>query len=342
MTAHVYPSAAPTDDLWTEEEFSEAWDGLGPLTVRVFVTLGLPEILVRGPQSVHLLARACAADPETLGLLLGYLAVRGVVETRDGGYGLSPQSFRLLRSHPEGISPWLDDSGPGALMDAALRDVTKAVLSGQDWFHRVRGQSFYDVMATTDFAELRGEHGTRLAETLLGTDLFEGAEQLVDVGGGDGSFLMAVLGGLPPHVTAVLLDLPSTVEGREAAVGSAGLSQRLTVVGGDFFASVSPCSGVMFLSNVLHNWSDEDARRILTTCSRALYPGARLVVIEGLTDRLPPRVATAMDLRMKLLCGGRERSGAAIDTLARHAGLRRSQTLELTPEHTALVYCHEA
>ncbi len=326
---------APT--VWSDDEFTEALDGLGPTVLRTAVALGIPDLLVPGPLTAADIAGQCGVQVEPLCMVLDYLAVRGVFAREGDRYASTSRSLRLLGRHPSGMAAWLNGTGPGALIDEALVRLGDSVRTGEPSFRSLHGRDFYDVMEGGGeggtFTGLRGELGQHLGEALAHSGLFDDTRHVVDVGGGDGS-LACALTSRHPGLEVVVLDRPAVV----AAAAARMQCPRVTPVAGDFFEGVPVAGDTLVLSNVLHNWGDLAARRILRSCADALLTGARVIVVEGPLDTVPARIATAMNLRMYVLCGGRERTTVQYDALLGHVGLARVDAVVLGGEHTALVY----
>jgi len=140
------------------------------------------------------------------------------------------------------------------------------------------------------------------------------ARRIVDVGGSRGTLLAWFLKAVP-EATGVLFDRPESLAAAPGFLASAGVADRTELVPGDFLSEV-PDGDVHVLSQVLHNWDDENIRRIIANCARAARPGGSLVVIEYVLPPVPePVVGQVMDVLMMVLLGGRER------TLDEHRGL---------------------
>jgi hypothetical protein len=135
----------------------------------------------------------------------------------------------------------------------------------------------------------------------------------VDVGGGNGSLLVALMG-REPGLRGVVFDLPETTRD-EAALGD-----RISFVEGSFFDRV-PEGDVYVLSTILHDWDDERAGAILATIGRAAPAGARLLVVESVVrPGNEPDGAKWLDLLMLAFAGGRERDEAQWRALLEGAG----------------------
>jgi O-methyltransferase involved in polyketide biosynthesis len=147
--------------------------------------------------------------------------------------------------------------------------------------------------------------------------------RLVDVGGGYGILLGAALRAAP-GLRAVLVDQPAVVEQARRRLEAEGVAERCQLVAGDFFGSVPAGADAYLLSRVLHDWADDEARRVLATCRSAMGPGSRLLVVEAL---LPERArdqpaVIRMDLHMLVLLGAREHTEAQYRRLLAETGFR--------------------
>jgi hypothetical protein len=148
---------------------------------------------------------------------------------------------------------------------------------------------------------------------------WRGDETVVDVGGGNGSLLVALLH-RQPGLQGIVFDLPETVRDEEA------LGDRIEFVEGSFFESV-PEGDVYVLSTILHDWDDERAAAILRTIHAGAPPGARLLLLEAVVPAgNEPGGGKWLDLLMLALFGGRERNEAQWKTLL---GAKGFETLSI-------------
>jgi hypothetical protein len=277
---------------------TELWDFLrGSLMTKALaavVDAGVPEALADGPRPVSELQ----GDPDTLHRLLRALASDGVFrETAPGVFEHTEQS-RLL------LSPGWSEFAHlfGGVFFEATTDLD-ASTSGPPFPGRF-GTGFWEWLAehpaerATFDAAMAGER-LRPAERLADLEWRKG-EVVVDVGGGNGALLAALIQ-RRPELRGIVLDLPETVRD-EAALGD-----RIQFVAGSFFESV-PAGDAYLLSGILHDWPDEDAAKILRTMRSAAPSHARLLINESVIK--PGNDADGakwLDLLMLALAGGRER-----------------------------------
>lgn len=146
-------------------------------------------------------------------------------------------------------------------------------------------------------------------------------KSIVDVGGGKGHFIRAILAA-HPAVRGVLLDLPNVVEGLSG-------DARLEIRGGDFFKDELPACDAYFLMNVIHDWDDKDSIAILKNVRRAARPGAKLQLAEiPLTDEPVLNAATMNNVYMMAFAAGRERTEAQYAALMSVAGWRLERVVK--------------
>jgi hypothetical protein len=278
------------------------WDALrGGLVTRALglvADLGIAHALVDGPKTVSELARKSGADPETLHRLLRALASDDVfTEDAPGLFRNTPASALLTR---DGWNDFAHLFG-----GAWLRTVAELDTTGAPSFPRLFGADFWSWLAAhpperAAFDSAMGQGWQRRLERLESVE-WRGDETVVDIGGGNGSLLTALLEG-HPGMRGIVFDLPETVRDETA------LGDRCAFVAGSFFEAV-PTGDVFILSTVLHNWDDASALRILRTIRAAAGETARLVLLEGVIEPgNEPDGAKWLDLLMLALLAGRERT----------------------------------
>ncbi|GAA4508119.1 methyltransferase [Actinoallomurus oryzae] len=152
-----------------------------------------------------------------------------------------------------------------------------------------------------------------------------GVSTVVDVGGADGRFVLALMAA-DPGLRGQVLDLPHAVEDARREAGNRGLSERFSAVAGDFFAEV-PAADLYLLKTVLHDWDDDRAITILRNCRSAVNEGGRALVVETVVGEIGrPDFAALSDMAMLCVTGGIERDLEEFDTLFAASGWRRGTT----------------
>jgi hypothetical protein len=214
----------------------------------------------------------------------------------------------------------------GALYYDAAAGLLQTVRDGGTSFEHVRGASFFDHLQRHSdqydvFQESMAGRAEQEARDVVAAYDFTGLRRLVDVGGGPAVMLAEILRA-SPGLAGVLMDRAAVVSRAQDRLDRSGVGGRAECVPGDFFVTVPAGGDAYLLSRVLHDWDDDDARRILATCRSAMAPGVRLLVVEAI---LPERASDApavirMDLHMLILFGARERTEAELRNLLESAG----------------------
>ena len=272
--------------------------------------LGIAQALADGPRTLAELARETGADPDTLHRLLRALASDGVFAEEAPGLFRNTLASALLTR-----DGW--DDFAHLFGGAWLRAVAELDTTGAPPFPRVFGADFWSWLAAQPheraaFDSAMGQGWQGRLERLKSVE-WRGDETVVDVGGGNGSLLMALLDG-HPAMRGIVFDLPETV--RDETM----LGDRCAFVAGSFFEAV-PAGDVFIVSTVLHNWDDASALRILRTVRAAAGEKARLILLEGVIEPgNAPDGAKWLDVLMLALFAGRERTQEEWQTLLLEAG----------------------
>ena len=294
--------------------------------VSVAARLRIPDLVAEKPQRADVLARATGSHADGLYRLLRALASAGIfVEKGRRRFGRTPLSD-LLR---EGV--------PGSLRDVAIFGgepwrraayaLAGSLRAGRSAFEIVYGMPLYSYLSKHPrslrlFTDVMAYHWSHLSDAILRVLDFSRTRRIVDVGGGPGSLVRALLEA-HPGLTGVVFDLPAVAAAARRSLTAAGLASRCRVLSGDFFRGVPGGGDLYVLAFVLHNWDDRRAVKILERCRNAMSETARLVVIEILVPAdTRPAAAKISDLEMLVFTSGRERTAGEYRALLAAAGLR--------------------
>jgi hypothetical protein len=297
-----------------------------PMALRVAATLRLADHIEAGRRSPAELAEAVGAHPDALERLLRYLAVRGVLDRDEetGRYTLTALGQPLREDHPAGVRAWFDIDG-GGRGELSFVELLHSVRTGEAAFPVRYGRPYWeDLTADSDRADsfnklLGADVAERAPDIITGFD-WASVGHLVDVGGGDGSLLTALLTA-NPALRGTVVDLADATDTARTSFAASGLADRADAVTGSFFDPLPAGAGGYVLSLILHDWADEEAAAILRRCAEAAGPTGSVFVIEtiGAGGGTPH---TGMDLRMLCIYGAKERGVAEFAELAGAAGLK--------------------
>jgi hypothetical protein len=294
------------------ERFRRLTDFGAPWAVWIAATLRLADHIEAGAIRLEELAGRAGADPDALRRLLQYLVSLDVFTEANGAYANTDVSLLLLDE--AGSRQWLDLDGAPAVWAESWTRLLQAVRTGspgrdEGWYYEElartgRSESFDALMAV----QVRA-----YADEVARAYDWSSVAHVVDVGGGTGVMLQAILAA-HPNLRGTLFDFPQVVAQAKAA-------DRVDVIGGDVFEDPLPRGDVYVLSQVLHGWPDAEAAKILSRCVEAGGAGVRIVVVEGVLPDRPTAGDAGFDLFMLTLSGGRQRTLADFRRLGEAVGL---------------------
>jgi hypothetical protein len=279
----------------------------------VVARLGIADLLSDGPKPSEVLAQATGTHAPSLYRLLRAVASLGVfAEDEQGRFQLTPLAEPLRSDVPGSVRTLVSFFGEPYFWEA-WGDLQYSVRTGKAAFDHVYGMGLYaylaerpEVAAAFDAGMMAGTREIPLVDAYD----FAGVSSVVDVGGGLGTLVAAVLRA-HPALRGVLFDQPQVVAGAHAYLEAEGVADRCQVIGGDFFAEVPGGGDAYLLSDVLHNWDDEHAIAILANCRRAMHPNGRLLVVEKVMPAgNVPSTTALIDLSSLVMTGGCERTEA--------------------------------
>ncbi len=305
--------------------------------LHVAAKLGIADLLAEGPRRAEDLAGVTGSHPSSLYRVLRLLASEGVFEElEEGQFTLTPLAEPLRSDAPNSLR-------------------ARAIFDGEEWnwhpwgnllhstktggsaFDHTYGVAVFDYLketpeAATSFDSLMAAQTRPWALSVADAYDFADIGTLVDVGGGYGALLAAILTA-HPHLKGVLVDLRHVVAGARPKLEEAGLAGRCETVAGDFFQSVPDGGDAYILKHVLHDWDDDRCVSILGNCWRAISNEGRLLVIEFLVaPGNEPDYGKYLDLNMLVLTKGRERTEEHYRTLFKAADFTLSRVVATRSE----------
>jgi hypothetical protein len=311
--------------------------------LHVAAQLKLADLLAGGPRTAAELATECGADAPSLGRLLRLLVSAGVcAEPEPGLFALTETGRHLRTDVPDSLyAIAMTLASPGHVERwAGLHDVLH---TGRTALHE-KGSAVFSEPPPEVIALLSASM-TFFSRYTVGAVVaaydFAASRTVVDVGGGLGALLAAVLEANPGQ-RGILFEQPFLVEHARAALDETEAGARCEVVAGDFFASVPEGGDLYVLKSVIHDWDDERSVEILRSCHRAMAPGARVLLVETVCperfeDSIADRIAARSDVMMLLSSpGGRERTDEEFRSLLERAGFTVGRTIPIRPAWTGV------
>lgn len=293
--------------------------------------LGIPELLKEGKKTCEELAEATQTHADSLYRLLRVLASTGIVTE------VAPQQFEATS-----LATCLQEDSPDSLKDFVLlraeqdylcwKDLPYSIKTGKSAFEKTFGVSRYQYNQQTPqlserFDKAMSTLARKQQKVILSSYDFSTIDTLVDIGGGQGSLLIALLKQYP-NLKAVLFDQPETILRAQQLLAQEHLEQRCQIVAGSFFEVLPEAKDVYILKHVLHNWDDEQALQILQNCRRAMAAGTKLLIIEGIIAKTAAQRSVLLDLQLLVsFASGKLRTEAEFCRLLQAAGFELNKLI---------------
>jgi hypothetical protein len=308
-------------DAWAAQAITAAAD------------LGIADALAKRPLSADELASAVHADADALSRLLRALIARGIFrQRRDGRYDLTPLADSLRSDADVSLAAWARWLGSRQHREH-WSHLTDAIRTGRAVVPELRGKPLFEYLADEpELAEIFNDAMTSGSELSIASVIaaydFSPYATIVDVGGGHGRLLAAILGATP-HARGILFDQPQVVAGAPAVLSEHHVEDRVRVAEGSFFDAIPDGGDAYVLKNVIHDWPDDDAVRILGNVRTAAGAGKNVLLVEsvipGHNREFPGKW---LDLEMLVALAARERTAAEYGELLSRTGFHMTRVVE--------------
>jgi hypothetical protein len=329
-----------TDDQSRMEFFKQMFGGSW-ITQGIWVAaeLGIADLLTNGPRTVEELAEKTHTHGNALHRVLRALASVGVFAEDDHGrFSLTPLADLLRTDGSTSQRPFA--MMMGAEFHGAWGELLHSVRTGEPGFEKKFGMPFFRYMTEhphrhSIYDSAMGNFGKAECKSVLDAYDFSAFGAVVDVGGGSGMFLTAMLNQYPA-LHGVLFDLPAVADRARSNILGSDLSGRCRIEGGDFLTSVPAGADAYVMQHIIHDWQDDVAITILRNCREAMNGAGRILVIEMVIPPAnEPFFGKWLDLMM-LLIGGCERTQEEYSRLFWEAGLKLNRVIPTASEVSIL------
>lgn len=293
------------------------------------VRLSVLERLAEGPATAEQLAHDLGLSLHAVERLLPAAASLGLVARR------GPDRYALGELGASALG------NPGVLAmishhDMLYRDLADpvALLCGQPsstdlgsfWAYTRTGQpAALSDNQVADYTELMAASQAFIAGEVLDCYEIGGHRILLDVGGGDGSFLVTAAQ-RAPRTELWLFDLPAVAARAERRLSAANLQDRSRVFAGDLHRDALPQGAdVVTLLRVVHDHDEHAALAILRNVRAALPVGGVLLLAEPMagTPGAQPVGDAYFAFYLLAMGQGRARTAEELERLLLRAGFTR-------------------
>ena len=301
--------------------------------VYVAAKLRLADLLKGGPRAVEDLASAADVQPSALYRLLRALAGVGIfAETKGRRFKLTPLAATLQTGVPNSMHAWALMINENWAWDS-WKELLHGVKTGDMPFLKAHGMPIFQYLGThPEDLEVFGESMSSISRTenpaIAAAYKYPKVRTLVDVGGGHGSLLAAVLKA-NPRLKGVLFDQSAVIARAEndQHVTAKGIAQRCRLESGNFFEAVPKGGDAYMMKYILHDWNDEECVKILSNCRAAMNENGKVLVVDNvISPGNEPSWGKLLDIQM-LIIGGRERTKEEFAALFSAAGLKLTRVI---------------
>lgn len=305
-----------------------AWVSQG---ITVAAELKIADALAAGPLSAEDLARRVGADPDALARLMRALISVGVFTVRRGRFALNPLADALRTDAAVSVAGMARFVGSPEHREH-WSHFADAVRTGRPVIPELRGMPPFEYMGSNpELGAIFNDAMTSMSELALGPVVaaydFTPFRTVIDVGGGHGRLLAAILAASPAS-RGVLYDLPDVVAGAPELLRRFGVDERVQVTPGSFFDTVPAGGDAYVLKNIIHDWADDESLDILRRVRDAARPGATLLLVEAvIPDHRRECVGKWIDMEMLVSAGGRERTERDFRSLYQRSGFRLTRVV---------------
>ena len=308
------------------------------------VQLRLFEILREGPQPLTALAERLNLPPASAKCLLDAAASLGLTQERgESAFGLGPHGASLL-ANPGILSMiehhailYRDLADPIALLRG---EMPETALSRYWAYARAAAPAQVAGEDVRDYTALMSASQTLVADEILDAYPIGAHKRLLDIGGGDGTFITRAAA-RAPDLQLMLFDLPAVAARANARFQEAGLASRAHALGGNFHEDALPKGAdVATLVRIIHDHDDDAVEKLLTSVKAALNAGGTLLIAEPMSDTpgAEPIGAAYFGFYLMAMGSGRPRSAHTLTKMLMRAGFSRIRRIPTRmPLQTSLI-----
>lgn len=297
------------------------------------VELNVPDSIADAPRPVAELARECGAHEDALYRVLRLLASVGIfTEAAPREFAHTPPSRTLRSDAPNSmrsLAHWISDP----MHCRIYAELMHSIRTGQPCAEKVLGAPIFDYFPKDPReSEIFNRAMISISQMVVPAVLeaydFSGIGTLVDVAGGHGGVLFAILKKYP-QMRGVLTDLEHVLAGARVRAREVGVEDRVKLEPCDFFKAVPAGGDAYIMKHIIHDWDDERAVTILRNIHTAIgsKPGKVILLEAVLAPGNEPHFGKFIDLEMLALTSGRERSEAEFRVLFERAGFRMTRVV---------------
>jgi O-methyltransferase domain len=331
--ARLVSGAAPSPaDIHVMQLTTSYWTSR---CLHVVAELGIADLIGDYPQSTEVLAKASGTQPSALYRILRRLASVGIFKWEQGAWHQTEASRFLRSDHAGSLRDYVRMLGLPVFW-SAFGDLDHSLRTSEPAFTKCHPEGVFSYLAnhqeeSSIFDAAMTSKSHRDIAAILPSYDFSKFSTIADIAGGRGHLLRAILKA-SPKTQGVLFDQPHVIVGVAPEKG-----EKLTMVGGNFFADPMPKADAYLLMNIIHDWPDAECAKILSAILRAMPAHARVLIIETVVPETPePHLSKELDIAMMALPGGMERTQEEYAALAAKSAFRLQRAVPTASPYSIL------
>jgi hypothetical protein len=314
------------------------WNGAAIAAAAKF---GIADKLESGPKTTKELASALNIHEDSLYRVLRALAGIGIFREGENRTFSQTALSEVLRTNAKPSLRYAAASMMDNWQWRSIQGIFATVQNGKTGAANVLGAELFDYLRShpeeaASFNRCMTDLSSGEAPAVVATYDFSDFDHIVDVAGGAGGLLAAILASAP-KLRGTLFDQPAVIEQAKSDGILTTFADRWQLVGGSFFEGVPAGADAYIMKHIIHDWEDELAAKILSNCRRAMKHGGKLLVVDRVIG--PPNAPDPkkfFDVAMMLLPGGRERTESEWKALYASAGFRLTRVLQTPAPHSVI------
>ena len=301
--------------------------------IYVAAKLGIADILADGPRDAKYIAEKTATHVRSLYRLLRACASVGAFTELDNTqFANTPMTETLRSDHPRStrdLTIWMGEEPHWRVYGELLYSVK----TGEPAWDKVHGEPVFPYLFSTniELGEIFNRAMTSYSHQSMGPVLqaygFSTAGRIADIAGGYGHLLATILAA-NPNAKGVLFDLPAVLDGATEMLERHGVTDRVQLVEGDFFASIPVRADIYMLKHIIHDWYEDKCQTILRNIRENMPDDGKVLIIEAVVpEGNEPHFGKIGDLEMLVSPGGVERTAAEFQQLLADSGFRLNRII---------------
>lgn len=295
--------------------------------------LNLADIIGSGFMSIESLAKETNTDVSSLYRLMRALASDGIFrEIKPMVFVNTSLSKALMEG--DGSMKYMIKQQMNKINWEIVNELEYSIETGDSAAVKVLGMDIFEHLKNTpEKNDLYNKAMTNTSDisaaAVISAYDFSGIKKLVDVGGGEGYLLSAILTKYS-SISGIVFDFKHVVENSEKNFKKFGIENRVEAIPGDFFKSIPEGGDAYMMKNIIHAFDDNTCVNLLNKVREVMEPKSRLLILDAVIRMdNKPSFGKLFDLQMLLgTRGGKERTEKEFNAILQESGFELKRIVD--------------